>query len=237
LIVNADDFGFSNGINRGIVEAHERGIVTSASLMVEQPGAEDAAVYAQQHPELSLGLHLELPRARRFLRRNAHSGTRAEVRRQLDRFRRLLDRDPTHVDSHRHRHRSEPARSVVLELGLELAVPVRDFHPLIRHCGYFYGQRYGSIYSTKPNPAAISVQALVSLLENLAPGVTELCCHPGFAEDLRPTFRKEPYRAERALEVSTLCAPEVRSTIERLRIRLCSFREVSAVRESPQPTR
>ena len=44
LIVNADDFGYSRGVNRGIIEAHERGIVTSASLMVKQPASEEAAV-------------------------------------------------------------------------------------------------------------------------------------------------------------------------------------------------
>src|SRR5919201_1887636 len=60
LIVNADDFGQSAGVNRGIIEAHERGIVTSASLMVRWPAATEAAAYARDHPELSLGLHLDL---------------------------------------------------------------------------------------------------------------------------------------------------------------------------------
>jgi predicted glycoside hydrolase/deacetylase ChbG (UPF0249 family) len=107
-------------------------------------------------------------------------------------------------------------------------VPVRDFDPLVRHCGAFYGQRYGRIYSTKPNPHAISVPGLVSMLEELPPGATELCCHPGHPEDLEPPFRKEPYRDERAQEVRTLCDPEVRETVERLGIQLCSFREVDA---------
>jgi len=49
LIVNADDFGQSTGINRGIIEAHERGVVTSASLMVRWPAAIDAAQYAREH--------------------------------------------------------------------------------------------------------------------------------------------------------------------------------------------
>src|SRR5688572_28379081 len=60
LIVNADDFGFSPGVNRGIAEAHERGIVTSASLMVRWPAAAAAASYARARPELSVGLHLDL---------------------------------------------------------------------------------------------------------------------------------------------------------------------------------
>src|SRR5260370_3831130 len=59
LIVNADDFGQSPGVNRGIIEAHERGIVTSASLMVRWPAAAEAAAYARLHPRLSVGLHLD----------------------------------------------------------------------------------------------------------------------------------------------------------------------------------
>src|SRR3954454_12076531 len=59
LIVNADDFGQSPGINRGVIAAHERGIVTSASLMVRWPSAGEAAAYARDHPELSVGLHVD----------------------------------------------------------------------------------------------------------------------------------------------------------------------------------
>ena len=60
LIVNADDFGASTGINRGIVEAHENGIVTSASLMVDMPGTSDAVRYARAPSKLDLGLHVVL---------------------------------------------------------------------------------------------------------------------------------------------------------------------------------
>ena len=60
LIVNADDFGLSEGVNRGIIRAHEQGILTSASLMVRWPAAAEAARYAAQHPRLSVGLHLDL---------------------------------------------------------------------------------------------------------------------------------------------------------------------------------
>ena len=50
LIVNADDYGLTSGINRGIAEAHENGILTSASLMVRYPAAAEAAAYAKAHP-------------------------------------------------------------------------------------------------------------------------------------------------------------------------------------------
>ncbi|HZO31813.1 MAG TPA: ChbG/HpnK family deacetylase, partial [Chloroflexota bacterium] len=46
LVVNADDFGISRGVNRGIVEAHRSGLVTSASLMANLPSAEDALTRA-----------------------------------------------------------------------------------------------------------------------------------------------------------------------------------------------
>jgi chitin disaccharide deacetylase len=58
LIVNADDFGQSPGVNRGTIKTCEQGIVTSASLMVRGPAA--AGAYGQERPTLSLGLHLDL---------------------------------------------------------------------------------------------------------------------------------------------------------------------------------
>src|SRR5947208_2424224 len=60
LIVNADDFGLSAGVNRGILEAHVAGVVTSASLMVNTPAFAVAAAAARQAPRLSVGLHLNL---------------------------------------------------------------------------------------------------------------------------------------------------------------------------------
>src|SRR4051794_12324337 len=59
LIVNADDFGQSAGVTRGIIEAHERGIVMSTSLLVRWPAATEAARYARAHPGLAVGLHLD----------------------------------------------------------------------------------------------------------------------------------------------------------------------------------
>jgi len=59
LIVNADDFGHSSAVNRGVIHAYEHGIVTSASLMVRWPAAGEAAEYARNHPSVSLGLHID----------------------------------------------------------------------------------------------------------------------------------------------------------------------------------
>ena len=60
LIINADDFGLTRGVNRAIVEAHEHGIVTSATLMANGPAFEDAAQRAKSNPRLSVGCHVVL---------------------------------------------------------------------------------------------------------------------------------------------------------------------------------
>lgn len=60
LIVNADDFGRSDSINRAVVRAHREGILTTASLMVNEPAAADAVRLARENPKLGVGLHLTL---------------------------------------------------------------------------------------------------------------------------------------------------------------------------------
>ena len=60
LIVNADDFGFTAGVNRAVVEAHSRGVVTSSTLMANGPAFADAAQLAKTVPRLSVGCHVVL---------------------------------------------------------------------------------------------------------------------------------------------------------------------------------
>jgi hopanoid biosynthesis associated protein HpnK len=144
VIVNGDDFGFSRGVNRAIIEAHERGILTSASLIVAGEAAEEAVALAHAHPHLAVGLHLvlvdgpaalapaEIPHLvdsrRRFRRSPVAAGllyqfgpaARRELRReiiaQLERFRRT-GLGLSHVDGHHHLH----THPVVLRMLAELA--------------------------------------------------------------------------------------------------------------------
>src|SRR3954469_12412598 len=60
LIVNADDFGRSQSINGAVIRAHRDGILTTASLMVNEPSCDEAVALAKENPKLGLGLHISL---------------------------------------------------------------------------------------------------------------------------------------------------------------------------------
>ena len=228
LIVNADDFGLSPGVNRGIIAAHEHGIVTSTSLLVRSGAAAAAAAYGRAHPRLSVGLHVDLGE---WVYRDGEwvmryevvpaadaAAIAAEVDAQLAAFRRLLGRDPTHLDSHQHVHRDEPARGILERLGRALSVPVRDQSPGIHYCGAFYGQTGEG----EPLPDTLGTEALIAILRDLPGGVTELACHPGDGNDSGST-----YGAERAQELSTLCDPRIRNALQNLEIQLLPFGSVT----------
>jgi len=224
LIVNADDFGQSPGINRGVIEAHERGIVTSASLMTRWPAAAEAAAYGREHPALSLGLHVDL--GEWVFREEAWrplyeavpledaAAVEAEAARQLAAFRRLVGKEPTHIDSHQHVHRGDPARAVLIETAQRLGGPLRDCTPGVHYRGDFYGQTAEG----ESFPAAITVAGLRKILAALPSGVTELGCHPGYGGELETM-----YRDEREREIRVLCHPRIRDELDALGIELVSF--------------
>lgn len=217
LIVNADDFGYSLATNVGIVRAHEHGIVTSTSLMVLRPGAEDAAAYARRRLSLSVGLHVDLGQwayreGQRVLLHD-HVPAEQELSRQLERFRALTGRDPTHLDSHQHVHRCELVAALFAALASELQIPLRS-HGEIHYCGDFYGQTAAGEQLSE----AISVQALVGVIEGLAVGVTELGCHPGLDGELDSS-----YRSERLREVEVLCDPRLGEALTHAGVKLRAF--------------
>jgi predicted glycoside hydrolase/deacetylase ChbG (UPF0249 family) len=224
LIVNADDFGQSPGINRGIIEAHERGIVTSASLMTRWLAAGEAALYAREHPEFSLGLHIDLGEWAYWggkwvplytvVPLEDKLAVKEEVARQLDMFRGLVGGEPSHINSHQHIHMREPVRSVALELCQSLGVPLRNLCPEVNYFTKFYGQTAEGL----PLPAFISVDWLIDILSTLPNGLSVLICHPGYVNDL-----KTMYQMERAEELRVLCDPRLRAAISTLGIKLCSF--------------
>jgi predicted glycoside hydrolase/deacetylase ChbG (UPF0249 family)/aminoglycoside phosphotransferase (APT) family kinase protein len=226
LIVNADDLGLSDGVNRGIFAAHDHGIVTSASLMVRGSAAAAAATGAALRPGLALGLHVDLGEWRfcdgawepvyEVVDDQDAEAVERDVDLQLGMFRSLVGRDPTHLDSHQHVHRGPVVGAVLSRIASALAVPLRGLGP-ISYCGGFYGQ-----HSTgEPHPAAISVDNLVQIISALPAGVTELACHPGYDD-----VAASGYAEERFVELQALCDPQVGRAVSGAGIRLLSFADV-----------
>ena len=212
LIVTGDDFGMTPGVNLGIVEAHRRGILTSASLMVDRPASEAGAALARECPVLSLGLHLELST-------DDHERVHTQIERQVARFLELVGALPTHLDAHHNVHHDPRLLPGVLAWARRRAVPVRG-HSEIRHVSKFYGQWAGETHLEQ-----IGVESFVRLLdEEVGDGVTEFGCHPGHVE---PGFPSS-YAAEREVELRTLCDERVRQAILERQIELIGSGDLPA---------
>ena len=205
VIVNADDFGLAAGINRGILEAHECGIVTSTSLMVDRAGAADGAEIARRTPSLSVGLHAVLVHRDEL---TVTTGSCAgELERQLSLFEKLVGERPTHIDSHHHKHRDPRIRDAFAAFADRQALSMRE--RTVRHCAEYYGEQ------------AVDVESLLDILGRLEDGDTELGCHPGYADGLQSR-----YSAPRELELETLTDPRVRARLDELGIELIGWREL-----------
>jgi len=213
LIVNADDFGAGRGINRGIVEAHRNGIVTSTSLMVNTPFSAEAAKLGGEARHLSVGLHAELPTETN----GSPERARDELQKQFARFVELMGRAPTHLDSHHNTHRDPQLLPHFVEMAAEHGLPLREHSP-VRYFSTFYGQWDGASH-----PEHISAASLARMLETeFGEGVTELSCHPGFAD---PDF-SSGYALEREVELQTLCDPAIRRALAAHSIQLVSYHDL-----------
>jgi predicted glycoside hydrolase/deacetylase ChbG (UPF0249 family) len=248
LIVNADDFGRSVGIDDGILRAHGGGIVTSTTFMTNAPSTEHAATLARATPTLDVGVHLVLTYARplsnpariRSLVREDGSFWRpsellarsidraealAEYRAQFARARELIARDPTHVDTHHWVH-DHPALSwAVCELARETGAAARTHTPVQRDEYRAKGVRTTDHFTREfQHQGHIEVADLLALISRLEDGVTELMCHPG--EPDPGLVATSAYARERPLELAVLTDPTVRAALESRRITLTTFAEL-----------
>lgn len=137
LVVNADDFGYTRDVNQGIIEAHQRGILTATTLMANGDAFEDAVRLACENPSLDVGAHLVLTGGRalaepetalpssvpRLLaaialgRLRVYEELAAQVRRILDAGIRL-----THLDTHKHTHLAPPVLDAVTRVAGEFGI-------------------------------------------------------------------------------------------------------------------
>lgn len=138
LVVNADDFGYTEDVNTGIVEAHRRGILTATTLMATGAAFHHAVELARQHPSLDVGCHLVLiggaslcadgamlpSSIPEFLSRLALRQIHPypELRAQVERILAAGIR-PLHLDTHKHTHLTFPVLDAVARLSEEFGIP------------------------------------------------------------------------------------------------------------------
>jgi len=150
LIVNADDYGRSPGVSRGILQAHREGIVTSTTVMINQPGVEPQLEEALACGDLGIGLHLVFSAWRPLLPPESIPGLvrsdgmfldqhslwaqaeripqeqlRAELTAQMERFVSLAGREPDHLDCHHFVHLYPPFFQVYADLAAQFRLPLR----------------------------------------------------------------------------------------------------------------
>ena len=245
LIVNADDFGRSPGINAGTLEAHTGGIVTSATVMVlEKSAARGIREAAERAPRMSLGLHFVLTggghtaaAARdvptlapegRFRRsreelpsRIPPEEVRLELEAQLEVFQVLARKPPTHVDSHHHAALHSAIAPVFAAVACERSLPLRAASDAARRSLRAAGAKTPDRFFADFHAEGVTFETLERIFEGLPDGTSELMCHPGRVdEELKGG---STYVDQREWEIELLCDPKIRKLARSLEIDLVGF--------------
>lgn len=250
LIVNADDFGYTERVSAGILRAHRDGIVTATTLMTNAPHADGAAKLARATPSLDVGVHLVVTfdrpladiarcrslvdkdgrffRPKELLERNIdREEALFEYRAQYNRARELLGREPTHLDSHHWVHDHPALEWAIGELATQTGAAVRihsdDQRDRMRARGVRTPDHFAREFQYE---GKVSVEQLLALLERLAKrsDTTELMCHPGETDEA--LVKRSGYARERPSELATLTDPRVRAVVKDLGIALATFADL-----------
>ncbi len=284
LILNADDFGLTRGVNEGIIRTHREGILTSATLMATSRAFEDAVARAKAEPKLGVGCHLVLvggiavsppgeipslvdttgkfPRTLpEFVGKVSTGAVRArdierELRAQIEKIRRA-GIEPSHVDTHKHTHAHpvvmnalgrvaqdtgiirvrKPAEDLAASWEtqsaaghswsrLASAAAVRAITPWFRSLARKYGLRTPDHFLGLAMTGRLNAASLRQLIEMLPDGTSEIMLHPGVCDaDLAATGSR--LQQQRQVEMDALLEPEVRYALDRLGVRLITYRELN----------
>ena len=243
LIVNADDFGLTRGVSRGILTCYQNGIVTSTTLMVNR-GADPAQLEELRSSGLGVGLHVNLtlgtpisdPRrvaslldgegqlvrdARVQADRARPDEARIEMGNQIEEFQRLMGRFPTHLDSHHHVARDGALLELLCFFAHALKIPMRAQDAQVRARAKKDRIRTPDHFMGESGPHPHwTRERVLEHLRALPAGVSEFMTHPGyFDEDLAYSR----YGKQRETEVAGLTAPEARALIASEGIHLAHF--------------
>lgn len=204
VIFNADDFGYSRGINYGIVDAHAKGILTSTTLMTNMPGFDHAMELSKQYPDLGIGIHLTLTCGKPVLLTHQtivdeHGNFKSldffegnndydlfEVEQEWEaQIQKALDAnlDISHLDSHHHVHNFEKHKELAYKLARKYKLPLRANETL--------PDDIVQVNRFEPNFDHVGAESefrmrmyLENLLEDINTyDIVEVMCHPGYLDE------------------------------------------------------
>jgi predicted glycoside hydrolase/deacetylase ChbG (UPF0249 family) len=254
LIVTADDFNLSAGVSRGIIAAHQHGIVTETSVMVNLGDLRQASAWLAEAPQLALGLHFNITRDRPLapprdvaallggdgLFRGSPQAlpatlpalaVKAEFQAQCEAFVRAFGRLPQHLDTHHHVHQHPVVLEVLLELATSWRLPVRSIDPAMRAAIVARGVSSPAHFVGDAGDEPYwTVSRLVTTICQLPPGVTELMCHPGYFD---ATIAYSRYGRQRDVEREALCDGAVAATVREMGVELVTYAATSAISRAP----
>src|SRR3989344_6289966 len=226
LIVNADDFGYTSGVNRWIISAHTEGIVTSTSVMVCGRAAKEAKDLFR-FPQLSVGLHFQIIdrtleeglRKRQQVSSQKLQEVEKEFHTQLKEFEKITGSKPTHIDSHHYVHGHPQVNDLFTRYYAAFSTPFRNMKN-VKLITDFQGMKI----SKESSRGSVSVTGLLHILSKLDNGVSELMCHPGFVDSELRTISR--YAWQREKELRTLIDRRISGFMHRSAIRLVNWRDV-----------
>lgn len=203
LIINGDDLGLSEGINRAIFDLHRTSIITSASLLVDGVAAQEAVYFVKnQQRDLSLGLHLDFGDPPFRL-----SWLVGAIKRQWQKFLHLVGEIPTHVDVHNYSGVSPQVARFLPE-----RVPLRKTGSI------HYIDKFNSVNGEE----CVTIAHLIKLLKRVKKGVYELSCHPGY-DSVDYDGQKGECGGYRQIEFRTLLDSRVKTILDMRKIELISY--------------
>lgn len=239
LILNADDFGMSEGNTIGILLAHAKGILTSTTCMMNMPYAEFALEQAKKHPKLGVGIHLVLTVGKplidgaksytdengNFIRPKNYPDGRphadpdelyTEWKAQIEKFIEVAGHKPTHIDSHHHVHLLPWHIEVSKRLAREYDLPMRQRDQVMDE--YEYIPCFDKMYNDDVN------YNYVTHVMSSNEGMLEFMCHPALLDQRLYTMTS--YGIPRMKELELILSDEMKQFIKDNNIQLINFADI-----------
>ena len=209
LIVNADDFGYSYSVNKGIIEGHLDGIITSTTLLVDAIAAHEAK-NLKDYPNLSVGLHFN-PKPDEDLA--------TEFKRQLKLFESIVGRKPDSIDTHKSLPSDkESVEQMLRAYSKEHGTPVRRLGTvkfIDSFCGIgLHGD--GTLDESK-----VTVEGLKHAIDEATENVNEIRTHSGYCDDY--LLSKSSYNVTREKELKSILDPSIKPYIESKGLKLVNW--------------